>query len=153
MRSVGLMKIFSTHRVASIYWRCFVECVFWQGRFKSQFFWNVMASRGSIKVFYEHKIRERKVRTLTKNRRDHGGQATNTHTETKSKYFDGHCRLSQSEESECMWAHDKYGVTRLSERCHQGLREEWMEGNLKRDYLRLMSGLCLEDRIQLVCKF
>ena len=30
---------------------------------------------------------------------------TNTHTETKSKYFDGHGRPSQSEESECMWAH------------------------------------------------
>ena len=27
---------------------------------------------------------------------------TNTHTETKSKYFDGHCCPSQSEESECM---------------------------------------------------
>ena len=26
-----------------------------------------------------------------------------------------------------------------------GLREEWMEGNLKGDYLRLMPGLCLED--------
>ena len=38
----------------------------------------------------------------------------NTHTETKSKYFDGHGSLSQSEESECMWAHDKDGVTRVS---------------------------------------
>jgi hypothetical protein len=27
---------------------------------------------------------------------------TNTHTETKSKYFDGHSRPSQSEENECM---------------------------------------------------
>ena len=27
---------------------------------------------------------------------------TQTHTETKSKYFDEHGRLSQSEESECM---------------------------------------------------
>ena len=35
---------------------------------------------------------------------------TNTHTETKSKYFNGHGRLSQSEESECMWTHDKNGV-------------------------------------------
>ena len=43
----------------------------------------------------------------------------NTHTETRSKYFDGHGRLSQSEESECKWAHDKYGVTRVFERCHQ----------------------------------
>ena len=31
--------------------------------------------------------------------------------ETKSKYFDGHGRASQSEENECMWAHDKDGVT------------------------------------------
>jgi hypothetical protein len=29
----------------------------------------------------------------------------------------------------------------------RGLREEWMEGNLKGDYLRLMPGLCLEDRM------
>ena len=35
---------------------------------------------------------------------------TNTHTETKSKYFDGHSSLSQSEERECMWTHDKDGV-------------------------------------------
>ena len=41
--------------------------------------------------------------------------------ETKSKYFDGQGRLSQSEESECMWEHDKYGVTRVFERCHQGV--------------------------------
>jgi hypothetical protein len=27
---------------------------------------------------------------------------TNTHMETKSKYFEGHDRLSQSEESKCM---------------------------------------------------
>ena len=32
------------------------------------------------------------------------------------------------------------GVTR-------GFREEWMEGNLKGDHLRLMPGLCLEDRM------
>ena len=45
--------------------------------------------------------------TLTKTWRDHGGQAhKHTHTETKSKYFDGHGCPSQSEESECMWAHD-----------------------------------------------
>ena len=29
----------------------------------------------------------------------------------------------------------------------KGLREEWMEGNLKGDYLRLIPGLCLEDRM------
>ena len=51
------------------------------------------------------------MRTLTKNWRDHGGQAhEHIHMETKLKYFDGHSRLSQSEESECMWAHDKDGV-------------------------------------------
>ena len=27
---------------------------------------------------------------------------TRKHTETKSKYFDAHCRLSQSKECECM---------------------------------------------------
>ena len=29
----------------------------------------------------------------------------------------------------------------------RGLREEWMEVNLKGDYLRLMPGLCLDDRM------
>jgi hypothetical protein len=29
----------------------------------------------------------------------------------------------------------------------RGLQEEWMEGNLKGDYLMLMPGLCLEDRM------
>ena len=46
---------------------------------------------------------------------------TNTCTETKSKYFDGHGRPSQSEENECMRAHDKDGVTRVFKRCHQGV--------------------------------
>ena len=31
---------------------------------------------------------------------------------TESKYFDGHSRLSQSEENECMRTHDKDGITR-----------------------------------------
>ena len=34
------------------------------------------------------------------------------HTETWSKYFDRHGRLSQSEESECMLTHDKDGIAR-----------------------------------------
>ena len=46
---------------------------------------------------------------------------TNTHTETKLKYFNGHGRLSQSEESEYMRAHHKDGVTRVFERCQQGV--------------------------------
>jgi hypothetical protein len=29
----------------------------------------------------------------------------------------------------------------------RGLREEWMEGNVKGDYLRLNPGLCPEDRM------
>ena len=36
---------------------------------------------------------------------------TRKHTETKSKYFDWHGRLSQSEESKCLWTHDKDGIT------------------------------------------
>jgi hypothetical protein len=63
------------------------------------------------------------------------------------KYFDGHRRLSQSEESEYMWTHDKDGVTReFLEGATRGLQEKWMEGNLKGNYLRLIPGLCLEDR-------
>ena len=37
---------------------------------------------------------------------------THKHKETYSKYFDGHRRLSQSEESEYMWTHDKDGDIR-----------------------------------------
>ena len=59
------------------------------------------------------------MKTLAKSWRDHCRTGTRKDTETKSKYFDRHGRLSQSEESECMWTHDKDGVTRFFERCHQ----------------------------------
>ena len=69
----------------------------------------------------------------------------NTHTETKLKYFDRHGRLSQSEESECMWAHNKDGITRVFERCHQGVTRGMDWGKFKGDYLKLIPALCLED--------
>ena len=56
------------------------------------------------------------MKTLTKNRRDHCRTGTQKHTETWSKYVDGHCRLSQSEESECLWTHDKDGIVMFSHR-------------------------------------
>ena len=66
--------------------------------------------------------------------------------ETCSKYFNGHRHLSQSEDSEFMWKHDKDGVTReFLKGAPSGLREEWMKGNLKGNYLRLIPGLYLED--------
>ena len=77
-----------------------------------------------------------------------GGKAHTTHMETYSKYFDGHRCLSQSEESECKWTHGKDGITReFLKGATRGLREEWMEANLKGDYLKLMPGLCLEGRM------
>ena len=51
-------------------------------------------------------------------------KGTHEHTETSSKYFHGHRRLSQSEESELMCTHGKDGVTRVFERCHQGVARE-----------------------------
>ena len=37
---------------------------------------------------------------------------------------------------------------KVFERCHQGVaRGEGMEGNLKGNYLRLIPGLCLEERM------
>ena len=55
------------------------------------------------KILYkEHKIRERKGKTLTEKCRDLQRKGTQKHTETYSKYFDSHRLLSQSEESECM---------------------------------------------------
>ena len=50
----------------------------------------------------------------------------------ETKYFNGHGCLSQSEESECMRAHDKYGVTRVSERCHQWVARGMDGGKFKR---------------------
>ena len=41
---------------------------------------------------------ERKVKTLTKNWRDHDGQAHEHTHETKLKYFNGHDHLSQPED-------------------------------------------------------
>ena len=46
-----------------------------------------------------HKIRERKLKTLS---RDHRGIGTKKHTETVLRYFDRHSRLYQSEESKCL---------------------------------------------------
>ena len=44
---------------------------------------------------------------------------TNTHTETKSKYFDGHGRLSQSEESECTDILKAKNYIGLTNRCFE----------------------------------
>ena len=52
------------------------------------------------------------MKTLTRNWRDHRRTGTHKHTETVSRYFDRHGRLSQSEESKCLWTHDKDGITR-----------------------------------------
>ena len=54
--------------------------------------------------------KERK--TFPKNWRDLWRKGTHKHTGTYLKYFDGHKRLSQSEESKCMWIDGKDGVTR-----------------------------------------
>ena len=51
------------------------------------------------------------MKTLTENWSDHSRTGTRKHTETWSKYFDGHGHLSQSEESKFLWTHDKDGVT------------------------------------------
>ena len=83
-----------------------------------------------------HKIRGRKVKTLTRNWRDHCRIGTRKHTETVSSYFDRHSRLYQSKESKCLWTHDKDGITReFMKDATRGLREGWME----RNYLRLNS--------------
>ena len=49
-----------------------------------------------------YKIRESKMKTLTRNWRDHRGIDTQKHTETVSRYFDRHGHLCQSEESKCL---------------------------------------------------
>ena len=81
--------------------------------------------------YFSNKIRERKVKTLTRKWRDHCRTGTRKHTVTGHKYFDRHGRLYQSEESTCLWTHDKMATRRLW--------EGWKEGN----YLKLMPGLSL----------
>ena len=60
-----------------------------------------------VPKYKNHKIRKRKVKTLTRNWRDHRGIDTQKHTETVLRYFDWHGRLCQSEESKCSWTHAK----------------------------------------------
>ena len=60
-----------------------------------------------VPKYANHKLRERKVKTLTRNWRDHRRTDTHKHMETVSRYFDRHGRLFQSEESKCMWTHSK----------------------------------------------
>ena len=67
-----------------------------------------------VPKYENHKLRERKVKTLTRNWRDHRRTGTYKHTETVSRYFDWHGSLSQSKESKCLWTHDKDGATRGS---------------------------------------
>ena len=48
------------------------------------------------KPMVNNKLRERKVKTPTRNWRDHRRTGTHKHTETVSRYFDWHGHLSQS---------------------------------------------------------
>jgi len=93
------------------------------------------------------------VRTLTKNWRDHGGQAQEHTHGNKIEIFDGHGSLSQSEESECMWAHDKDGVTRVFERCHQGVARGMDGGKFKRRLSEVNARAVSRGQNELVCKF
>ena len=103
----------------------------------------ISGSHPCLRPKFHLKLKERKVKTLTRNWRDHKTTGTHKHTETVLRYFDWHGRLSQSKESKCLWTHDKDSITReFMKGATRGLREGWKEGN----YLRLMPGLSLEDR-------
>jgi hypothetical protein len=75
------------------------------------FIWSSLPFSVSGIHILNYKLRERKVKTLTRNWKDHR-TGTHKHTETVSRYFDWHSRLSQLEESKCLWTHDKDCVTR-----------------------------------------
>ena len=51
-----------------------------------------------VPKYKNQKLWERKVKTLTRNWRDHWRTGTHKQTETVSRYFDRHGRLYQSEE-------------------------------------------------------
>ena len=55
----------------------------------------------------QHKIWERKGKTLTNNWGDLQRKGTHKHNKSYSKNFDDHKCLSQSEESKCKWTHNK----------------------------------------------
>ena len=61
-------------------------------------------------IFLWYKIREKKVKTLTKNWRDHDGQG-HEHTETWMIDFGDHRYLFRSEERKCVWACGNDGAT------------------------------------------
>ena len=80
------------------------------------------------------------------------GTGTWKHTITKSKYFDEHSSLSQWEEGECMWTHDKDGVTRVFERCHQGVARGMDGGKFKRRLSEVNARAVSRGQNELVCK-
>ena len=70
---------------------------------------------------------------------------TNKPSESELIHFDTQGSLSQSEENKYKRTHCKDGATRE----RRGRREdlEGMEGKLNGNDLRLIPGLCLEDRL------
>ena len=54
-----------------------------------------------VSKYENHKLRERKGKTLTRIEEITKGTGTHEHTETESRYFDWHGRLPQSKESKC----------------------------------------------------
>ena len=88
----------------------------------------------------------RKVKTLTKNRRDYGWQEQkSTRQQNWNIATDTAVFFNQKRANECEHMKNMVSLEFLKG-ATRGLREEWMEGNLKGDYLRLIPGLCLEDR-------
>ena len=65
---------------------------------------------------------ERKGKTLPKNWRHRNTGKINRNISTFTY-------LSQSEKSKCMWTHGKDGLTRVFERCHQGLQGRKVRGD------------------------
>ena len=55
-----------------------------------------------VPKYENHKLRERKVKTLTGIEKITKGTGTHKHTETEWRYFDWHGRLPQSKESKCL---------------------------------------------------
>ena len=67
---------------------------------------------------------------------------TNTHTETKSKYFEDTAILLNQKRTNVCEHTTRIASLEFLKSATRGLQEEWMKGNLIGDYLRLMPGLC-----------
>jgi hypothetical protein len=96
----------------------------------------------------EISINRKRNGKLTKTEGISGWKYTRTQTPGNLKYFGDHRCLSPSEESKCMWTSSVMALRMVFERYHQRVarQEAGKVRGLEENYLRLIPGLCLDNR-------